>query len=962
MNIIYTPFIKKPVKIEPVDISVRKATPVSTEITAENVPEIKPVLQETPRGEEKKKMKPKSSTTTFSGNKTEFKSVMLPIYEKMLKEQNLNPAFAEYLVAQDALESGWGKHISGKNNLGGIKGKGTTLKTREVINGKDVYINDSFRDFDSLEDFARYKVNLLNSKRYQAFSGDTSEFASRVASGGYATDPRYKEVLESMVRKAENGMQVPELKEDTRSNMRRWWDNLKSDYQNSTWKKSAPAAILNTFTPTSIIDQTLSNDIKSGVKEAVYNTVMTATPVTNTARKIATNEHLLDEVYKGVKKVYDHYEDRIPNLFLRAQTYLKNKFHPYSLDERRIVPSKIERENINIGDPKHLGAFFKDADGTTKYIIQKDVEAPRSLGSKHAAEQIITGLVQSTDPKALRPIQRPIKILFGSIHNPQTEMDIYSRIMSEKASLNIKEEFENLSDENSRKIFDRLWNKGMFNALGETRDEFWNANKYYLTSIFKRVPILVGAGVVGAELSEIPEHKNGGILKFGDGGKTAKEFINNWYKNRDTQLVANQDKLLPLPAWVQRSMFKKNMNKTKFKVGETDGPTITGQYSPIDGIVVKDSNDVLTAIHEYTHSIHNKPAEETIKKIISDYDNIYDAGIKNNYLDNPSEMLSRLMEFRYKYKIDPNKHWTPNDIAELKNKLVKQRNLTIFQDSGEFLPNQSTATFDEKENILNVSPAQSGTVEKQFIKTEYKPEETEIITRYNDEFLSRVFNEVADNNEKDVAQYAQKGGMLDKNSDGYDILKEFHSNIFKIPQEVTTPNKFFEAMERVGKKYPKYDKELYQTIAEALNKSNQLFTPDSIAYLLASESGYNKSAKNSVSSAIGPFQYTKDTLKSIRPNDWENIYNQYVNGTRSNQLIADDAVLLLERISRNIKKDGNYGYGRLKINWLAPNAGLDQIISKSVYNNLTEPQKRQVPINSTYRFLMNKYDEWTNGL
>ena len=107
MNIIYTPFIKKPVKIEPADISVRKATPVSTETIAENVPEIKPVLQETPRGEEKKKRKPKSSnTTTFSGNKTEFKSVMLPIYEKMLKEQNLNPAFAEYLVAQDALESG----------------------------------------------------------------------------------------------------------------------------------------------------------------------------------------------------------------------------------------------------------------------------------------------------------------------------------------------------------------------------------------------------------------------------------------------------------------------------------------------------------------------------------------------------------------------------------------------------------------------------------------------------------------------------------------------------------------------------------------------------------------------------------------------------------------------------------------------------------------------------------------
>ncbi len=112
MNIIYTPFIKEPVKIEPVSFT-KKYTPITTETT----PEIEPVLQTTPSGEEKKKRKsktktefkspnPQPTTATFSGNKTEFKSVMLPIYEKMLREQNLNPAFAEYLVAQDALESG----------------------------------------------------------------------------------------------------------------------------------------------------------------------------------------------------------------------------------------------------------------------------------------------------------------------------------------------------------------------------------------------------------------------------------------------------------------------------------------------------------------------------------------------------------------------------------------------------------------------------------------------------------------------------------------------------------------------------------------------------------------------------------------------------------------------------------------------------------------------------------------
>ena len=41
------------------------------------------------------------------------------------------------LVAQSALESNWGKSQSGKFNFGGIKGKGTIRKTREVIKWKE---------------------------------------------------------------------------------------------------------------------------------------------------------------------------------------------------------------------------------------------------------------------------------------------------------------------------------------------------------------------------------------------------------------------------------------------------------------------------------------------------------------------------------------------------------------------------------------------------------------------------------------------------------------------------------------------------------------------------------------------------------------------------------------------------------------------------------------------------------
>lgn len=145
-------------------------------------------------------------TTVHKFNsKKDFKDTMLPIYERLLKSKGLNPAFAKSLVAQDGLESAWGSKPAGSYNFGGIKGKGTTKRTREIINGKDVYINDQFRNFKSLEDYANFKIDLLNNKRYNAFSGDIKEFANRVHRGGYATDPRYANILNQVIASAKHG-------------------------------------------------------------------------------------------------------------------------------------------------------------------------------------------------------------------------------------------------------------------------------------------------------------------------------------------------------------------------------------------------------------------------------------------------------------------------------------------------------------------------------------------------------------------------------------------------------------------------------------------------------------------------------------------------------------------------------------------------------------------------------------
>ena len=74
-----------------------------------------------------------------------------------------------------------------------------------------VYINDSFRDFKDIDDYANYHVSLLNNKRYNAFTGD---FIDRVVKGGYATDPKYRQALSNVynqIAKAQEGMKIPKL-------------------------------------------------------------------------------------------------------------------------------------------------------------------------------------------------------------------------------------------------------------------------------------------------------------------------------------------------------------------------------------------------------------------------------------------------------------------------------------------------------------------------------------------------------------------------------------------------------------------------------------------------------------------------------------------------------------------------------------------------------------------------------
>lgn len=205
MELTYRPYIRDSafrdfsIKRPSIDISGYK--PKYTKVDKEGVKEVKesPVKSEIQEiNTEARVNKPPRFKESFH-SKNDFISTMIPIYETILRKKGINPDFAKSLVAQDGLESAWGSKPSGRYNFGGIKGKGTIKKTREVINGNNIYLNDSFKDFNSLEDYANYKVDLLNNSRYKVFSGGVNDFASKVHNGGYATDPNYSRILNNII-------------------------------------------------------------------------------------------------------------------------------------------------------------------------------------------------------------------------------------------------------------------------------------------------------------------------------------------------------------------------------------------------------------------------------------------------------------------------------------------------------------------------------------------------------------------------------------------------------------------------------------------------------------------------------------------------------------------------------------------------------------------------------------------
>jgi flagellar protein FlgJ len=141
-----------------------------------------------------------------------FVETLRPAAERAAAQLGVAP---EALLAQAALETGWGKHVmpradgESSYNLFGIKadrrwhGDRVVKTTLEYRDGVAVKTRAAFRAYDSYEaSFADYSAFITGNPRYGkalAVASSSDAYLRELQKAGYATDPRYAEKIGSIL-------------------------------------------------------------------------------------------------------------------------------------------------------------------------------------------------------------------------------------------------------------------------------------------------------------------------------------------------------------------------------------------------------------------------------------------------------------------------------------------------------------------------------------------------------------------------------------------------------------------------------------------------------------------------------------------------------------------------------------------------------------------------------------------
>lgn len=154
-----------------------------------------------------------STVKVKSGSVPKSKKDFIRMYGSTARNAAKSTGLSEdMMLAQIALETGWGKSAPGYN-IGGIKadsrwkGKSRLLTTKEDRKNGLQTEKHKFRVYDSPEEgFQGYVQFLQQNKRYRPLFGVSDPYAAADIMGrsGYATDRNYTSKLKNMIKQIQN--------------------------------------------------------------------------------------------------------------------------------------------------------------------------------------------------------------------------------------------------------------------------------------------------------------------------------------------------------------------------------------------------------------------------------------------------------------------------------------------------------------------------------------------------------------------------------------------------------------------------------------------------------------------------------------------------------------------------------------------------------------------------------------
>jgi flagellar protein FlgJ len=170
------------------------------------------ITKSSPKQEEEGKIK-EAYASVFNPKKHDYVKFM-KVYATHSSEKYGIPV--NYMIAQSALETGWGrKEIIKRNgktsyNLFGIKahnwnGESVKIRTTEYVNGIRISRVEKFRVYNSYtESFNDFAKLIKENPRYRRVTKNLSsphKYANAIQKSGYATDPHYATKLVGVINK-----------------------------------------------------------------------------------------------------------------------------------------------------------------------------------------------------------------------------------------------------------------------------------------------------------------------------------------------------------------------------------------------------------------------------------------------------------------------------------------------------------------------------------------------------------------------------------------------------------------------------------------------------------------------------------------------------------------------------------------------------------------------------------------